>query len=59
MTASITIDDSDIHLGREGVYELSYSVEDGCGLVTEKQATVTVASPRDLQKMIGERQINR
>ena len=59
LTASIMIDDSDIHLGREGVYELSYSVEDDCGLVTEKQATVTVASPRDLQEMIGERQINR
>lgn len=59
LTSSIMIDDSDIHLGREGVYELSYSVEDGCGLVTEKQATVTVASPRDLQEMIGERQINR
>lgn len=59
LTASIMIDDSEIHLGREGVYELCYSVEDGCGLVTEKQATVTVASPRELQEMIGERRINR
>lgn len=59
LTSSITVDDSGIHLGREGVYELSYSVEDGCGLVTEKQATVTVASPGDIQEMIGERQINR
>lgn len=59
LTAGITVDDSRIHLGREGVYELSYSVEDGCGLVTERQATVTVASPRDIQEMIGERQINR
>jgi len=59
LTANITIDDSGIRLGREGVYELSYSVEDDCGLVTEKQATVTVASPRDIQEMIGERQINR
>ena len=59
LTASITVDDSEIHLGREGVYELSYSVEDGCGLVTEKQATVTVTSPGHLQEMIGERQINR
>ena len=59
LTANIIIDDSRIHLGREGVYELSYSVEDDCGLVTEKQATVTVASPRDIQEMIGERQINR
>ncbi len=59
LTANITIDDSGIRLGREGIYELSYSVEDGCGLVTEKQATVTVASPRDIQEMIGERQINR
>lgn len=59
LTDSIIIDDSGIHLGREGVYELSYSVEDDCGLTTEKQATVTVASPRDIQEMIGERQINR
>ena len=59
LTDSIIIDDSEIHLGREGVYELSYSVEDGCGLVTEKQATVTVASPRNLQEMIGERRISR
>ncbi|MCM1345377.1 MAG: DUF5011 domain-containing protein [Muribaculaceae bacterium] len=59
LTASIIIDDSEIHLGREGVYELSYSVEDDCGLVTEKQATVTVASPGELQKMIGSRRINR
>ena len=59
LTNRIEIDDSRIQLGREGVYELGYSVEDGCGLVTERQATVTVASSGKLQEMIGERQINR
>lgn len=59
LTANVIVDDSGVHLGREGVYELGYSVEDGCGLVTEKQATVTVASPRDIQRMIGERRISR
>ncbi len=59
LTPDIVVDDSRIHLGREGVYELSYSVADGCGLVTERQATVTVASPGELQEMIGERRINR
>ena len=59
LTNRIEIDDSRIQLGREGVYELGYSVEDGCGLVTERRATVTVASSKKLQEMIGERQINR
>lgn len=59
LTAGIALDDSRVHLGREGIYELCYSVEDGCGLVTERQATVTVASPGDIQEMIGERRINR
>lgn len=59
LTDRIVIDDSGIQLGREGVYELDYSVEDGCGLVTKRQATVTVVSPGNLQEMIGERQINR
>lgn len=59
LTADIVIDDSRIHLGREGVYELVYSVGDGYGLVTEEQARVTVASPGELQEMIGGRRINR
>ena len=59
LTESIAIDDSRIRLGREGVYELTYSVGDSYGLVTQKKATVTVASSEDIQKMIGSRQINR
>lgn len=59
LTARIALDDSGIHLDREGIYELNYSVEDEHGLVAEKQATVTVASPGELQEMIGQRRINR
>lgn len=59
LTESITIDDSRIRLGKEGIYELTYSVGDRYGLVTQKQAQVTVASREDIQELIGSRQINR
>ena len=59
LTENIAIDDSQIRLGREGIYELTYSVGDRYGLVTQKQATVTVASPEGIQEMIGSRQISR
>lgn len=59
LTECISVDDSQVKLDREGSYELTYSVADGYGLVTEEQAMVTVAAPEDIQGLIGGRQINR
>ncbi len=59
LTGNITVDDSQVSLDREGVYELTYCVADGYGLVTKEQALVTVASPEEIQNMIGSRQISR
>ncbi len=58
LTDCIHVEASDVVLGREGEYTLSYLVADSYGLVTEEKAKVLVASEDDLQALIGTRQID-
>lgn len=58
LTECIQVEDSRVALDREGEYILSYAATDSFGLVTVEQARVLVASPDDLQALIGSRQID-
>lgn len=58
LTGSIRVEDSLVSLDREGEYILEYSAADSCGLVTEEDAKVLVASEHDIQALIGSRQID-
>lgn len=59
LTGRITVDDSQVQLDRQGSYRLTYRVEDSYGLDAVSYANVTVTSARELQEMIGSRQIDR
>ncbi len=59
LTDQIQVDDTGVDLTEEGVYWLSYRVEDSHGIEEVCDAKVVVASAADLQEMIGRRQINR
>lgn len=59
LTENIRVDDSLVQSDRKGVYEVSYTVSDTYGLETCGHAEVTVASPEELQELIGQRRINR
>ncbi len=59
LTDQIQVDDTGVDLAKEGVYWLSYRVEDSRGIEETCDAKVVVASAADLQEMIGRRQINR
>lgn len=59
LTDSISVDDSQVDIGEEGEYVLSYTAEDSYGLVTQESARVTVLASERLQELIGKRQIDR
>lgn len=58
LTKDIQIDDSDIELDQEGRYTLRYLAQDSYGLETVEEALVTVASPDEIQRLIGKRRID-
>lgn len=58
VTGSIRVEDSSVFWDREGEYILKYSAADSCGLVTEEEANVLVASKDEIQALIGNRQID-
>jgi len=58
LTEGIRVDDSQVSSDSYGVYQVSYTVADECGLETTRQARVTVAPPSDIQGLIGERLID-
>ncbi len=58
LTDSIRVEDSEVFLDRAGEYTLTYFVEDSCGLVTEEEAKVLVATKDGLQALIGRRQVD-
>lgn len=59
LTGEITVDDSEVHLTQEGIYRLTYRVENRLGIDTVSYADVTVVSEEGLQELIGSRQVNR
>lgn len=59
LTEKITVDDSEVQLNREGTYRLAYRVENNLGIDTVSYAVVTVASEKNLQELIGSRQVSR
>ena len=59
LTGRITVDDSEVELTREGIYKLTYRVENDLGIDTVSCVDVTVTSAEELQKWIGSRQVNR
>ena len=58
LTECIEVDDDLVNAEKEGVYTLRYLVSDLCGLESVGEAQVTVASPEEIQSMIGRRQID-
>ncbi len=58
LTENILVDDSRVDQDRKGKYLLRYVVRDGYGLETVEEAQVLVASPDELQELIGQRRIN-
>ncbi len=58
LTGDIRIDDSEIKLDEEGRYTLRYLAQDSYGLETVEEALVTVASPDEIQGLIGKRRID-
>ena len=58
LSKSIRIDDSDVELDREGSYTLRYLAQDSYGLETVGEALVMVASPEEIQGLIGRRRID-
>jgi len=58
LTDCIQVDDSEVDLDREGVYQLSYVAEDNYGLETVEKARVLVAEAEDIQELIGSRQVD-
>lgn len=59
LTDRITVDDRLVQLSKEGTYRLSYHVKDDFGIDNVSYADVIVATPEDLQELIGSRQANR
>lgn len=59
LTGSVTVDDSQVRLDKEGVYQTVYRVEDRDGRITVCYADVIVVSAQRLQEMIGNREISR
>ncbi len=59
LTDRITVDDRLVQLSKEGTYRLSYHVKDDLGIENVSYADVTVATPEDLQKLIGSRRAER
>ena len=58
LTEMIQVDDSEVELNREGVYELRYVAEDSYGLETVGETRVLVANADEIQELIGCRQID-
>lgn len=58
LTEYIVVDDSRVDQDRRGKYLLRYVVRDGYGLETVEEAQVLVASPEELQELIGQRLID-
>ncbi len=58
LTETIRIDDSDVELDQAGSYTLRYVAEDSYGLETVEETLVMVASPDDIQELIGKRMID-
>lgn len=58
LTEVLQVDDSDVYLDREGVYQLRYLAVDSYGLETVETARVLVAEADDIQEMIGHRRID-
>lgn len=58
MTALIEVDDSGVDLSEPGDYFVRYVAEDSYGLETVEEAKVLVAEERELQSLIGKRQID-
>lgn len=58
LTETIRIDDSDVELDQAGSYTLRYVAEDSYGLETVEETLVMVASPDDIQELIGQRMID-
>ena len=54
----IEVDDSEVDLDREGVYQLRYLAVDSYGLETVEKARVLVAGADDIQELIGYRRID-
>lgn len=59
VTTDIEVDNADIDLDTEGVYEVVYSVSDSRGFVTETNISVNVMPADDIQELINTREINR
>lgn len=59
LTDRITVDDSEVELTREGIYKLTYRVENDLGIDTVSCVDVTVTSAEELQELIGSRKVNR
>ena len=58
LTGRIEVDSSEVCLDREGSYQVIYRTEDSYGLETSAEASLTVASAEELQKLIGRRLID-
>lgn len=58
LTKYIRVDDSGVELEEPGCYTLRYVAEDSYGLETVEETLVMVASPDDIQELIGKRRID-
>lgn len=58
LTDVLAVDDSEVHLDREGIYQVRYIAVDSCGLETVESSRVMVAAAEDIQELIGHRRID-
>ncbi len=59
VTSDIEVDNANIDLDTEGVYEVVYSVSDSRGFVTQTNVSVNVMPADDIQELINTREIDR
>lgn len=56
--SDITLDTSNLNIGKEGTYTVGYSVTDKYGLSSSSTANIHIMSKADLQKLIDTQKIN-
>ena len=56
--SNITLDTSNLNIGKEGTYPISFSAKDKYGLTSIQNATVHMLSEADLQELIDSHKIN-